>query len=376
MVIVDTKEFQTKIKKLSEAIDTNTFSVDAELLQLSIENTDFVISISNGEYFAKLKIPQTTITDQQFKAVVNASLFLALILKITTKNIEFEVADKVLVVKGNGTYKLPLVDKVLNLQYIAIKNVTADFNLTNDTLMSIYNINSKELQSAIISNPIQKIYYLDEQGCITFTTGACVNSFVLPKPIKLLIPGKVVKLFKLFEDMSDIKVEVGYDTTPTNKLQAKLSLTSDNIGITALLPSENDFNTVVPAKIIRDLANKNFDFSLSINKDDLLAALNRLSIFSKTTAKINKQTILEGYLEFNNSQLTIYDGTKVNSEVLTDYSIEHAFSKNPFSAKFNLIDIQKVLSSCTETFINLNFGDPRCLVLSRGLIKNVVRLLN
>ena len=376
MIIVDTKDFQTKIKKLAEAIDTNTFSVDAELLQLSVENTDFVISISNGEYFAKLKIPQTTLTEQQFCAAVNASLFLSLILKITTKNIEFSIEDKALIVKGNGTYKLPLVDKVLNLQNLAIKNVTAEFTFMNDTLMSIYNINSKEIQSAIISNPIQKIYYLDEQGCITFTTGACVNSFVLPTPIKLLIPGKVVKLFKLFEDMSDIKAEVGYDLTPAGKVQAKLSLTSDNIGITALLPTENDFNTTVPVKVIRDLANKNFDFCLTVNKDEFLAALNRLSIFSKTTAKINKQTILEGCLEFKDSQLTIYDGTKVNNETLTDYSIIHALSELPFTAKFNLIDIQKVLSSCTESFINLNFGDPRCLVISRGLIKNIVRLLN
>ena len=33
------------------------------------------------------------------------------------------------------------------------------------------------------------VFYVDETGCITFTTGACVNNFTLEKPASNVLPG-------------------------------------------------------------------------------------------------------------------------------------------------------------------------------------------
>ena len=58
--------------------------------------------------------------------------------------------------------------------------------------------NVKELAKGIISNPdIQKLHYVDDKGALTFTSGACVNNFNLPKPIKILLNNKIVKLPRL-----------------------------------------------------------------------------------------------------------------------------------------------------------------------------------
>ena len=77
-------------------------------------------------------------------------------------------------------------------------NITSSFDIPVDVLKSILKYNTPELNKGVISNPVQKMYYVDEQGAITFTTGACVNKFSLPQPIKLLLNKKIVNLFNLF----------------------------------------------------------------------------------------------------------------------------------------------------------------------------------
>ena len=47
----------------------------------------------------------------------------------------------------------------------------------------------------VVSNPIQRLYYMDERGAVTFTSGACINNFTLEKPVKILLNNKLVKLF-------------------------------------------------------------------------------------------------------------------------------------------------------------------------------------
>ena len=54
-----------------------------------------------------MKLPVTG--DNGFHATVNAALFLKLIPQITTDNIELNIKDNLLIVRGNGTYKLPLI---------------------------------------------------------------------------------------------------------------------------------------------------------------------------------------------------------------------------------------------------------------------------
>ena len=97
--------------------------------------------------------------------------------------------------------------------------------------MSILQFNSKELSKGIISRPIQKLYYVDEHGALTFTTGACVNSFELQQPVKLLLNDRLVKLFKLFKG-EQVDFTLGYDTISEDTIQTKVRFESDDIIIT------------------------------------------------------------------------------------------------------------------------------------------------
>jgi hypothetical protein len=200
-MILRIEEMQNACGKFLAAVDSNNLSILTETLKIKTEGRNLYISVTNREYFAKVRIEIDT--EVEFHATVNANLFLKLISQITTDTIELNIVDNSLVLKGNGTYKLPLIydgDKLLELPEINIYNPTVNFVIKSETLLSILQYNSKELTKGVISKPVQKLYYVDELGAITFTNGACVNSFSLTQPIKVLFNNRLVKLFKLFKD--------------------------------------------------------------------------------------------------------------------------------------------------------------------------------
>ena len=234
-MVIRIEEIQSACSKILAAVDSNSVSALTETLQLTTRGKDLFLNVTNNEYFAKVKLEMKE--PVEFNATVNANLFLKLISQITTETIELSVTETALILKGNGTYNLPLIfdgDKLMELPEIIINNPTTNFSIDSSILQSILQFNSKELSKGIISRPIQKLYYMDELGAITFTTGACVNSFSLEKPVKVLLNDRLVKLFKLFKD-GPVNFTLGYDTLADGVIQTKVRFESEDISLTAIL---------------------------------------------------------------------------------------------------------------------------------------------
>ena len=106
-MILSIEEMQNACSKILAAVDSNNLSVLTETLQLKTEGRSLFISVTNREYLAKVRIDIDH--DVEFHATVNANLFLKLISQITTDTIEMNIVETSLVLKGNGTYKLPLI---------------------------------------------------------------------------------------------------------------------------------------------------------------------------------------------------------------------------------------------------------------------------
>ena len=179
-MILRIEDLQSMATKVLAAVDSNDLSLVTETLQLKTEGNILGVSVTNGDYYAKVKLDVGE--NINFHATVNANLFLKLIAQTTTDTVELTCHDTYLQIKGNGTYKLPLIcvdDVQLTLPEINISNPTVNFIISGAILNSINQYNSKELTKGVISKPIQKFYYVDEQGALTFTSGACVNSFTL-----------------------------------------------------------------------------------------------------------------------------------------------------------------------------------------------------
>lgn len=368
-MILKVKELQDACKCILEAVDTTTNLVLNETLELEAKDGVLNLSVTNGEYFVTIKLNMET--SETFIATVNAKLFLSLIAKITTSDVEITCENNILLIKANGSYKLPMIydnDKLLKLNPIVINNVTNAFNIPSSVLLSILNFNSKQLLTGAITRPVQKLYYVDEKGCITFTSGATVNTFNLVQPVRLLLSQKLVKLFKLFAKSDDVAFSLGYDEVGAN-LQQKIKLETPNISVSSILVSDNSMFKSVPVEAIRGRAEAAYHFSININKNELNDAIDRLLIFSNSgntssfcvKCRFCETNIVLSSLDGKNEEYIKYINSTLDSQ---------------YETLLNIKEVKTIIDNCEEQDLLLEFGNGEAVVIARGNVKNIIQELH
>lgn len=372
-MILRTNDFQTAANKILLAVGLDKASAN---LELAAKDTALYLRVTNREYYVAVKFDLETPTE--FRAVVDANLFLNLISGISTEEFELEIKDTVVVVKaGKSSYKLAMIyenDQLMKLPIIKLdpEQITVSMTISNDILMSILNVNSREVQKAkkVEVNELQRYYYIDETGCFTFTTGACINAFTLEKPIKLLLTDKVVKLFKLFG--SDAFLSYGHIVNADNSLQPIVVFQTEDVYVaTRLLSDETCIQKVkAPCDAMKALAKEVYEHNLVLSATDLSAAISRLLMFHKNSSAKADLSFVPASVEFSNTELTISDLSGDNKEVIT---IENG-STTPggYSMGVNLIDLKAVLDSCKNEHITMNCGNHKSIIICRANISNVI----
>ena len=368
-MIIKSQKFQEICSTILAATDSAEISTLTETLELKVENKVLYLNVTNGEYYASVKFDLES--DEQFHAAVNANLFLKLIAAVTTEDIELQAMSNYVLVNANGTYKIPMIfegDKLLSLPKIEVKNPTVSMKVSGSVLESILNYNSKELLRGTISRPVQKMFYVDETGCITFTTGACVNNSSLEKPVKVLFNNRLVKLFKLFKnDMVDFTL--GYDSISEELVQTKVEFKTSKITLTAVTGCNDELLNSVPVSAIRGRAATTYANNVVLNKEELLASINRLLLFSAGYGSVKN---LKPYslFECKDDTMTIYDSNKENKEVIKFKNDTKVDSE--YSMTLDLSDLKLILDTITDEYVTLSFGNHQAVVLKRTNISNVV----
>ena len=370
-MLVNTEDLKNITDKILAAVDSSEISSITANLEMYVEDCNLYICVTNREYFVKAKYFLGYSED--FHATVNASTFLKLIAQITTEDIELTSDKSALHIKGNGNYKLNLIydgEKLLTLPRIDIENPTCSMHIESSILQSILKYNSKEIQKGFAGRDVQKMYYMDEQGAITFTTGACVNKFTLEKPVRVLLSGKVVKLFKLFKD-DEIAFTLGYDPVSNSIIQTKVRFEDSNTQITAILRCDDVMLKSVPVKTIRGRVDADYPYSVSFNKAALLQAINRMSVFMDKKAASNYVK-----LTFASNRLVIEDKAGNNREEVpydnTCDNLLHISEAEYYSDYFDLNDLKLTLQICDESHLTIKCGDGEALVIARTNIFNII----
>lgn len=366
-MIIKTKDLSTVADKILKAVDSSELNSIVTALELEVIDNNLMMSVTNKEYFVTVKLAIGY--NEPFHASVNASLFLKLISQITTEDIELICKDNYLHIKGNGSYKLPLIykdEKMLVLDKINIYNPTCEMDIDNCVLQSIIKYNSKELTKGFISKPVQKYYYIDNEGCITFTTGACVNKFTLHNPVRFLVNNRIVSLFKLFNE-EKIHFTLGYDSLSDSIIQTKARFETENTTITAILQCDDTMINSVPVANIRNRANTTYPYSITISKEAVIQAINRIMLFNKNIKNNSIATF-----KFNDSSMVIEDGNGENSETINYIVACEALKDNPYEALLDLNDLKSTLSICDESHLTLKFGAGKAFIVSRTNIINVI----
>lgn len=349
---INTKQFKDSCSKILTALDKSSLYNISDYLGLYANDGVLKLCITNKVYFVEIKYDLDT--NIEFNATVNAELFLKLVSNITTEEITLEEDGNILVIKGNGVYKVPLIYdndellKVTKLRTPEIPRIETIMKLKD--LKNIAQYNSKELQKQFFSDPIQKMYYIDDEGCLTFSTGATVTSFSLDKPIKLLIQPKIVKLFKLFN--TDVKVEYFVNNLSTEFNESIARFSNETTTIETLLNDESLINKI-PVSVIRSRANKEYNYSAVANKNDLVRIAEIIDLLNGDKAdsicviKAENDT-----LQFSDEDSNGSESIKLQSSIESKYEF-----------KVDCKDLLLALSSISNEYITMNFGDENAIVL-------------
>ena len=365
-MVIRIEDIRSCCADIVAAVDSNELSKVTEVLELKTNGNYLYMSVTNREYYAQVKLK---VADSEgIHATVNANQFLKLMSLVTTEVVEFYTDDKALTVKANGVYKLPLIydgDTVLEVPVINIDNVTNEFDVSSDILNSILQYNTKQLSVGAISRAVQRMYYVDDKGAITFTSGACVNNFTLPQPVKLLFNTRLVKLFKLFKG-TNVHVVIGHDEVPGGIIQTKASFTTEDIGIVAILLADDSMISSVPVSAIRGRATADYPYSVNVNVNGVLDTIKRLLLFADNTS-----TSSYSVFEFGPDSVTVYDGKQQNKEIVK-YNNDTSNIDDMYKLTLDLNDLKGVLESCNSQYVTLRFGDEQALLVCRPNVVNII----
>ncbi len=363
-MILNSKAFTEACQSILFAIDNKNASLFTETLELVADGDVLNMNVTNREYYVSIAFNLEE--SVKFKAAVNAKLFLSLISKITSDTIELTAEDNFIKIKGNGDYKLPMIynnGELMSLPTIDIQNVTNEMSIDSKILLSILTYNSKELQRGIAAKPVQSYYYVDENGAITFTSGACVNTFSLEKPIKMLLSDKVVKLFKLFKDSGSVNFTMGQDLVAEDVIQTKVRFSTDGVVLTAKL-SDSSLVSSVPVEAIRGMATKDYSYSVVLHKNELLQTLGRLKLFNDGTKNYGK-------FEFTKDYVTISDWSSDNRETI-NYANECPTLAEGYTALLNTDNLSLIISGCEEDYVTICFGDGKAFSCKQTNIVDII----
>jgi hypothetical protein len=372
-MIIKTKDFKEAANKILLAADLDT---NAANLELVARNSSLYLNVTNKEYYVSVKFPLEA--EETFRAVVDASLFLSLISGFTTETFSLDIKDNVVVLgAGKSKYKVAMIyenENLMALPVIAIQNKTVEMTISNDILMSILNVNSKELLKAKYLNvsELNKLYYIDEAGCFTFTNGSCLNAFSLEKPVKLLLNDRIVRLFKLFKD--DVQFSLGMDPIANGNVQTKIVMQTADTYLAAIITCDDTLIARVqqPCEATKRYLSESYDHKLVLSTADLSAAINRLMSFTKnskaTSEKVN-MAYLPTAMNIENGELVIKDKFE-NYETVA--IANESYSAGDYEMYVNLYDIKLVLDSCQTDHITLNCGNHRSIIITRGPVANLI----
>lgn len=375
-MIIKTEDFKNVASTILPAV-----SDQAANLAIKVHNGRFFLIVASNDYSV---VKSFAVEDtSEHAAVVDAKLFLDLVAKLASETFELQFADRYLAIstgtkggKKTAGYKLPMIynnDALAELPIIKIENKTVEMNISRDILKSILTINSKEIAKAknLDVNELQQLYYVDETGCFSYTTGAVLNRFTLEKPIKLLLTDKVVKLFKLFN--SDVYFSFGHDVNASGLKTTKVTFETEDTYVAAMILSDDrQLNSMQgPINATKRLAFETvYPNNVVVDATDLGNALGRLLTFTKNSVdSVNKYCIL-GDMVLEDGFILLKDALGNEESVMIE---NDSIVETGYTAKINLTDLEIAVNNFKNEHVTINCGNEgNAVVITCGPVINLI----
>ena len=122
----------------------------------------------------------------------------------------------------------------------------------------------------------------------------------------------------------------------------------------------------VPVSAIRGRVEKDYEYTVSVDRNKLIQAIKRLSLFNDSST-LGKPY---GVFNFSTNQLSLFDVKKENKEDVK-YEVVGNTEIN-YSCILNLKELETTLETFNSQVLNILFGDEMAVVIKYGDISVVL----
>lgn len=349
-------------ERLKEAVNTagkgcgfNKLIPLTELIGIQLKDGKLKLYSTDMTNFLTVTVDK--VSGEDTNICVEAEKFTKLVSKITSSEIELNINEDYLVVKGNGVYKLPIImDEEGIVEFPQNKEIvinSGEVKLTS--VLSAYNINKNALAKTL-EQPCLTGYYCGEKVISTDSVVITFNNFsMFGKDFEpMLISPQMMYLLTLNNE-ENIKFGVDGES---------LVFSTDNIEIRGpKLSGIEDY----PIEPINKYLDVNFESKCKISKQLVLDVLDRLSLFISQYYKNG------AYFTFGRKGLKIYSKKDASVETVNYIESDNFIS---FTCLVDIVMLKEQLQACPEDTITVWYGNENALKIETGNIIQIIALLD
>lgn len=366
MITLKTSLIKEIASKISKGVTKENLTRTAEMLEIKASKDGLVLAVTNTQFYLAIKLNLESVVED-LHATIDADTFIKLIQKTTTDEIELSLQENYLLFKGNGEYKFPLEiqtnGEMRILPTIEVEEGST-FEINGDTLYYVNLFCGQELTGEVTVDTAQKYYYLDNKGAITFTESPYLYNFSINTDEKLLLTERLAGLFSLFKGQ---KVLVTVCNEAENNIyQKKIKLESDNIKLTSFIPPDTLVEKY-PAQRCRELQENPYPGKISLNRLELLNAIERLSIFNNKALNVLNADMVKASFTVDGVYLESLINT--NKEFIS-YTEKHSVYN--YNCYINIRQLQRHVKTGNTATIDVSYGNDLCIMFVKDSFVQII----
>ena len=352
---IPTSTFKSAIgKSVKSAIVKGGVDPQAAMIQITHKNNLLSLRTTNTRNILIVRIPD--IPGDDFEVVINIDKFYEIITKTTSDDISLEIEGGNLIFKGNGKYRFPIIVESSGPMTFApiklLQDAELDVELDLKEMVDITKCCGKFIGTAF-ADPRVCGYFFGKSVLTSDNVVACFyekeyfkDHFMFFDDTFNLLPymdGEKVRLLKKGEDIQ----LVGEDFLISSKIH----------------PNSDEY----PEEEFRELLLESYDSGVVVDSKEIIAAIDRISVFSSALLSQNKSTAV--FMNFNDDQLvlTCADGS---AEEYIPYKDRENFKT--FTCHVSPADLISAITMDGMSDVKLMFSNEIALRIDAGTVKRVI----
>lgn len=347
---LDTNEIHNMVSTVAKGAGNGKFMAITAYSELRLESGVLCATCLDGANFITYSIDG--VKGEDGNCIVDIDRLSKLVGKTTVDEMKFELKEDYLSVKGNGSYKIPVVTGE-KFPTFNMDDATMSVTKNCEDIKRMFKANRYSISKDKNSAPAL-LGYLVQDKCITGNgQKICVTNIDIFDEEPVLVSPDLASMVELLQGE---EVEISY-------CEGKLQFKSDNITVRgAELEGKDEYPEV--GAILNSL---DFPFGVELDKYALKSILERVGIFA------NGKDNIAVKFNFKTDRVVISDQNDESEEELMYESVANI--EDGVQTALDIRYFQEVLAPLEEETIHLYFGNGVAIKLEENEITELLAVM-